>query len=352
MNRNECLKPATDRYCFGIGYVFAALLGILPYSHELHASGAIEVKLSSTVECNSGMARFNDVAHVTGKDSDLLRTILGLDLCRLEAGETRVLSLEFIQLRLSLAGLRTDNIRWTGTRSTTLFCDLAQTDLLKRLEREIESEIALHLGRSRHELRIRFLRPLQEVFINEVHPALKDRGAILNPEVILATGNQIGRTTIDIRLLKDRDIVCSRSVPVEIAVKQKEFRLAKFVERQQILTAEHVTAHESFVTSRLEEIALEDVLGRTARKDLRAGERLKLSDLYPVAQASEKEVVVRPRDALRLIARHKNLEYVVPQAEAMQSGKVGQIIRVRNLQSNRVVNARLVSHDEAVVDLQ
>jgi flagella basal body P-ring formation protein FlgA len=84
---------------------------------------------------------------------------------------------------------------------------------------------------------------------------------------------------------------------------------------------------------------------------MRIGEKVTAADLLPVESNTATEIVVRQRDAIRLIARQGQLEFVVPRAEAMQNGRVGQVIRVKNLQSNRIVNARLVSAEEAVVDL-
>jgi flagella basal body P-ring formation protein FlgA len=65
----------------------------------------------------------------------------------------------------------------------------------------------------------------------------------------------------------------------------------------------------------------------------------------------EAPVLVQAREPVRLIARKGVLKVTVPVAEALQSGKKGQVIRVRNLQSNQVIAGVVVARGEVEVPL-
>ena len=299
------------------------------------------------IQVDPGLVRLSDVAVIAGRDEPAVRSISDLDLCHLQTGDEKRLTRAFLELRLSLAVVHARNVRWSGSQSVIVTTDQSPEKLLLQVEQEIENKISHHLDRPLEDIRIRFLRPLEDVFVDEVN-----HDAELMPEVVISDEQPIGRKTIEVRLLNDRNVISSRSVSLEISVKQSELRVKELINRNELIGSENVYVFDSFVTSLQDQVLPADVYGRLARRNLRVGERLDLSDLQPELKTVPQEIVVRPRDAIRLIARHKNLEYVVPQAEAMQSGEIGQIIKVKNLQSNRVVHARLVSHDEAVVDLQ
>ncbi|MBT5019769.1 MAG: hypothetical protein HON04_13620 [Planctomicrobium sp.] len=311
------------------------------------AEPVISVKLLTRIQVDPGLVRLSDVAVIAGRDEPAVRSISDLDLCHLQTGDEKRLTRAFLELRLSLAVVHARNVRWSGSQSVIVTTDQSPEKLLLQVEQEIENKISHHLDRPLEDIRIRFLRPLEDVFVDEVN-----HDAELMPEVVISDEQPIGRKTIEVRLLNDRNVISSRSVSLEISVKQSELRVKELINRNELIGSENVYVFDSFVTSLQDQVLPADVYGRLARRNLRVGERLDLSDLQPELKTVPQEIVVRPRDAIRLIARHKNLEYVVPQAEAMQSGEIGQIIKVKNLQSNRVVHARLVSHDEAVVDLQ
>jgi flagella basal body P-ring formation protein FlgA len=63
----------------------------------------------------------------------------------------------------------------------------------------------------------------------------------------------------------------------------------------------------------------------------------------------KEEPLVKARDLVRIVAVVGSAQ-VVAGGEAQQDGKLGDIIRVRNTDSNRIVNARIESRDTVKVD--
>ena len=61
------------------------------------------------------------------------------------------------------------------------------------------------------------------------------------------------------------------------------------------------------------------------------------------------EPLIRTRDLVRIVAMIGSAQ-VVATGEAQQDGRLGEIIRVRNVESNRVVNGRVESRDVVLVD--
>ena len=80
----------------------------------------------------------------------------------------------------------------------------------------------------------------------------------------------------------------------------------------------------------------------------RTGELVNGQDLA-AAKVDKLPVVVRPRDTVRLVARKGGLTVIISAAESLQQGSVGDLIRVRNLQSNRVITGRVASREEVTI---
>lgn len=73
-------------------------------------------------------------------------------------------------------------------------------------------------------------------------------------------------------------------------------------------------------------------------------------DSKDTAAAAPAEIIqVKNRDAVRLLARIGTVR-VSTRGEALQDGQVGQVIRVRNIHSNRIVNGRLLENNIVEVD--
>ena len=86
---------------------------------------------------------------------------------------------------------------------------------------------------------------------------------------------------------------------------------------------------------------LEDVLGRTPKRPLQAGQPIRQSDvgLFTLVQRNE---------SVTMIMRTKTMTLTV-QGKALDDGVEGQTIRVQNPKSNRTVEGRVTGHGEVTV---
>jgi flagella basal body P-ring formation protein FlgA len=122
-------------------------------------------------------------------------------------------------------------------------------------------------------------------------------------------------------------------VPVEVSVHRDVVVTTRALERGQAIGADDVALEERDVLAGGGRVMLrlEEAIGRTPRRSLPAHAALN-------AASVELPVLVRRGDRLNLAARAGGIT-VTATAEAMSDGRSGEQIRVRNLQSRRVVDA-------------
>lgn len=308
---------------------------------------SLNIELQPITTTSQDRITLADIAIVRGDQSLLTRRPESIDLCMLEIEETKALTQEFILLRLALADYPMQQVCLKGASTVYVHRSPEQAKPSHLIHERIRHQVARITGLPPHQIRVNLLQTL------DAHTeAILTQRNISDLTVQLPDGPILGRRQVNLSLHTEEAPVWRQTLLVEIAVLQTGIRVKRPLAQGEVIQAEHLVEEEMILTSLSEKLPPEEIVGKAARRNLRAGEKITAADLQAKSQAVSDEIVVRPRDALRLIATHKNLRFVVPQAEALQSGRIGQIIRVRNLESNRVVHARIISNDEAVVDLQ
>lgn len=314
---------------------------------EGEAGPKIKIQLHKSAKVTESPVRIRDVGTCFVMNEQISHAINELDLLELEVGRQALVSREFIKLRLDLAGINTSGLTFIGPRESLVQrIESSQTNT-QRLESEIIQQLAEQFQCPVEDLRVRFLTPLSQLIKD------KDRtNEALAPEVIWRSFPVPGRSSLTIRLVEQRQIKQSITLPVHIELRQEVVVVNRNIQRNETLQSEDLSVRDIFTSQPSVASTPAQFNGMIAKRDFPAGYSLRKVDVAAPKEEAPREMVVYPRHAIRLIARHKNLQYVVPQAEAMQAGRVGQIIKVRNLQSQRIVNAKIVSASEAVVEIQ
>lgn len=86
----------------------------------------------------------------------------------------------------------------------------------------------------------------------------------------------------------------------------------------------------------------EDIVGQTARRPLTAGVPIRLTDLKP-------NLLVKKGDTITLMVR-TGVMTLTARGKALESATEGAVIRVKNSQSDKVVEAKVVGPDVAIVE--
>ncbi len=91
----------------------------------------------------------------------------------------------------------------------------------------------------------------------------------------------------------------------------------------------------------------------TPRPSMAAKNSLKDLDILPVSNPNPKgdsvRLVVKQRDSVRIVAEMGSSRIEV-RGEAIEDGRIGDVIRVRNIESNRVVSGRIEARGIVVVE--
>lgn len=123
---------------------------------------------------------------------------------------------------------------------------------------------------------------------------------------------------------------------VQLEVQRQAVHAARSVERGERLSEQHLTLRWTVIGRQSRELFadLDQVLGHSAKRRLRAGQLI-------TANLLADAVLVRRGEAVTIIARQPGIAASV-KGQALANGAAGEVIRVRNISSDKVIDAQVL----------
>src|SRR5262249_42342328 len=156
-----------------------------------------------------------------------------------------------------------------------------------------------------------------------------------------------GRIRVDVSLLINGQRRTQVPVFFDVSYFQQVAVARRRLNPGETLTEEAVAAQRLTLDKGESYLPWKDVLGRKAKTALLPGQRVTEADV-DVGGGGDETVLVKARDLVRLVARVGPCQVTVT-GEALQDGKAGQIIRVRNVDSSKIISGRVL--DSNVVEV-
>lgn len=286
----------------------------------------------------------SDIATVSRGDFLVRRKIAALDVAKLSSGEAKI-SKERVRLRMLLAGIDDNDYHLLGAANTLLSDEngAAPTKPGNSPEKIVLSflrePVAERLRVPPADVQLRLTRPLREE-----HLAILDRS--LELEHFLPPVVRNGTFPVKLGLRRNGTLTKTLGVWLEARVMRDVFVAKRDLERgQELFEADFDRERREVASAQFGA----SPIGKVARRNIVAGTAISDSDLMP-ARAAKKEMVVRNRSTVEIRVRRKALTVRVSGAMAMQSGAIGDLIRVKNPSSGKVLTARVV--DQGVVEIR
>lgn len=344
------------------------------------ADDVVMIAIRANAECDATVIRLGDVASITGGTTSLRNQLKMLDLeDGLALNESILIQPPQIEFRLRLAGIDLErvSIRGTAVRVT------ARSATPTRTAKSIKSAAAV-AANSRMMTGPRISVDLSAFSLDE---GPLEREMVQTAKACILTKLPWPADSIDVRL--------AQSLPMEVrqvdsaagfeclaelktagpAVGRVQVRViaegpakkafdlllimdvrhfddvvmtAKSLERGHVIRASDLFADRQDVTDLQEYTSkASDLIGSTMKRPVRALQLLRSSDLESAAH-SENSVLVKRRDPVKMIARIGGMS-IVATGEALQDGRLKEVIRMKNTESGAIVQGRVIASGEAEV---
>ncbi len=303
------------------------------------------IRLKPTTTVSRTQVRLGDVADIVDNNPVRRAELQNLDLASFDQSSELTLDRSFIEIRIQLAGFERSTISMSGEETVTITPPLPVTLTDLGIEELVHSKLCNQFAILPEDLNVKLVTPFMSN--SGVDPQRLQHPRI---EVMPVSQLPLGRPQLTIRIFDNEQIAFARAATFEVTRRQNVIVAASSLDRNHQITSESVREEIRFVDSHLDQLKVSQLTGRRVSTPLRTGEIVTSRHVGEVV-VEEEPILVQPREPVRLIAKKGRLVVTIPVAEALQAGRKGQLVRVRNIQSNQIVTGEVVGRGEVHVRL-
>ena len=294
------------------------------------------VRLRAVSHAGSRVLTIGDVADLSGGLALLRDAAAKLDLTDIPRDKASVnVSRKQVAYRLALTALPAELFRVEGPESA----------LVNLRQRTIRPEEVVATARQALEARLPW--KAGEVVIELVQPVFVPMPSVTADEPVeikaeMHAGQRpVGRVQMDVRILVGGETKLSLPVCFQVRPCQKTVVCRRRVEKGEALGEANVYLEEQPVDQKSRfALSPEAVKGAKARQALLPGQVVMVTDVE-AAEKPTNAVLVRAQESVKIQIRIGELR-VTAAGQALQEGKQGQLIRVQNVDSKKVVLGKVV----------
>jgi flagella basal body P-ring formation protein FlgA len=307
-------------------------------------ASAIAIELRGTAAVANRLITVGDVAVLKGGNIRIRNRIAEIELADVPPpGQTTVVKSRQVEYRLLLADIPKSTFRMSGSSDTVVSGarEPISADLVLKTAREA---LLRRMPWPEEDLSIVLLRPIAL----QLPMAGEWESPTLKAEPHSATVG-IGRSEIDVSIYVNGERKLSLPVYFETKLLQKVAICLSQVKKGETLTEQNTYAdRRPFDTGTRTVIPYESVIGKKVNRTMTPGQVVASIDLDSES-AGNGSVLVHARQPVKLLVRVGAMA-IATTGEALQEGRLGQTVRVQNLDSKKVVSGRVTG--QATVEVE
>lgn len=366
---------------FGLVVIVAIIAGLQRYCTAAESKPArkvpIVVKLVPSIEIDSHVIRLGDIAAISCGDTTLRDKLKQLDLeDPLEAGESVTISPARVEMRIRVARIDASglSIQGSGSRVTgkgsissrkvelvkagsdsiPLPPPLSDGPAYEETATEQDSLETLIVEAAKNCVMEKLPWPAESIEIKLSQPLLLGIRHGRSAEDYSFSGDlrtggpAVGR--VHVRVTGEAPGKPMFEVPVVLDVRRFDQVVVanKALERGRVITEDDLFVDRQNVTDLAEYSSTpEELIGMKLKRPIRALMPVRKCDVE-VEKAAQNAILVRRKEQVHMVARiaGANISAV---GEALQEGRLGETIRLRNVESNITVRGRVTAANEVEI---
>ena len=278
-----------------------------------------------------------DVAEIQGEPADTVARMRQVLLGQAPpAGVERLLSKSTLVTQLKHQGLWTQELQYQGPLQIRVLRASQRLDP-QHMEPVVRQALSRRLAQTTQSTSIREIRGLRPVFVS--------LGPVQYEVTMPGRSGWLGATSFTLTIQVAGKVEKQLHGTATIAVAQEVVSLVRPVAQGEIITADAVSRTRVPVTQPLRQVVTqpEEVIGKHARRSLAGNAPLSTQDVTAVH-------VVHRGDMVRIVLESPLIKVSTP-GEALEAGKPGDTIRVKNTSSKREVRAQVIDKQTVRIPL-
>jgi len=333
----------TSRYLIRSLYSVAVLFAGFAAAASVGAA-EIGIQLRETAVVHTNQVLLSSIADVECSDPIQKKEMEDVELKLLDLAEPSTsISQRFVNIRLVVAGYPMQELHISGATQTLVIFEPPQ----KLTDRQVEDAALLVLCQSLNSEPDDLKVLLQSGFAQTLPNNLKEADG-LQLKVLPPARRSLGPVTLSVQVWKENELLLTRSAVFDVRRRHRVAVARVSLSREVPVNESSVQFENRFMSTEVDELEPAQVLGRTVRGTVVAGSIVQMRDLQLETRSSV-DRLIKKGDSIQVLAIARRLRTSLRNVEALEDGRLGERIRMKNRDSGKEIVGEVLGPGQAIV---
>ena len=307
----------------------------------------IQIQLKETAVVHGSQVLLSSIATVSCSDPVRKKEAEDVEVTQLDLTlPSETISQRFVNIRLRISGFPMEDLTLSGAEETVVVFEPSQKLTDTQVEEQALVVMTQALNVAPEDLKVL----LQSGFVQTLPKNLHDVDG-LQLKILPPARQSLGPVTLPVQIWHIDKLLFARTAVFDVRRRHHVAVARISLSREIPIDESNVQFENRFMTTEVDELDPNQILGRSVRGNVVAGGIVQMRDLQTTTR-SDVDIVVKKGDAIQVIAMARRLRTSIRNIEALEDGRLGDRIRMKNRDSGKEIVCEIIGPGQAIVRLQ
>lgn len=259
---------------------------------------------------------------------------------------SEMISRRSLTTRLVLAGFPMDDLKITGAEHTIVAFEPKQQLSDTQVEEQALAVMAEFMNVAPEDLHV----SLQSGFVQSLPQNLREMNDV-TLKVMPPLRRSLGQVTLAVQLRKHDEVCSTRSAVFDVRRRHRVAVAQVSLSREVPLDESSVQFENRFMSTEVDELKPAQILGRSVRGTVVAGSVIQMRDLQTETRPNA-DSLIKKGSSVQVVAVASRLRTSIRNVEALEDGRLGERIRLKNRDSGKEIVGEVLGPGQAIVRIK
>lgn len=303
--------------------------------------------MKAAASVHEGQVFLGSIATVSCNDSRLRQQVEDTEVKVLDLSlPSEIITRQSIKIRLVLSGIPMEDIQFYGAEKAVVAFAPVQFLTDKQIEDEAIQTLCKTMNVTPEDLRV----VLQNGFVQALPESLREMDGV-KITILPPAYKTLGQVMMTVQLRKNNEVLMTRSAVFDVRRRHRVAVAQVSLSRELPLNESNIQFENRFMPTEVDELQPSQVYGKSIRGSVVAGSIIQLRDLQ-LSSRSDSDLLIRKGDTVQVIATARRLRTSIRNIEALENGRLGEQIRMRNRDSGKEIVGDVLGPGQAIVRIK
>jgi flagella basal body P-ring formation protein FlgA len=307
----------------------------------------ILIRLNETASVQGSQVLLSSIATVSCDDPLLKKEAEDVEVKLLDLSQaSETVTQQFVRIRMIVAGFPMEGLTLAGAEQTVVVFQATRKLTDTDVEEQALTVLSQVWNAGPGDLKVL----LQSGFVQTLPKNLRELDGV-TLKLLPPARKSLGPISLSAQLWKGGELILTRSAVFDVRRRHRVAVAQISLSREIPLNESSIQFENRFMSTEVDELEPSQILGRTVRGSVVSGSIVQMRDLQTETR-SNSDVLVKKGEAIQATAMTSRLRTSVRNIEALEDGRLGDRIRMKNRDSGKEIVGQVLGPGQAIIRVQ